>query len=209
MKTKLLAIIAATTLVLAACGSTDEGQSSNHGSVDDGETLSNTGAVTGGDSKESPLAGENKDELDADKGIGFGLTGGVIEEATNVPAEERDRILNVFDTYIDSFNEGNIDEYIDVLADETESFDKEEERSYLEETFEQFEVTRQAADVTIVEYDELEAQVFSRMETTRKLSSGLETTQTGRQVTVFKLEDEAWKVASIHYLGDTEEEKES
>ena len=39
-----------------------------------------------------------------------------IEEAAGVPAEEKEQILEVFDVYIDTFNEKDIEKYMDTLS---------------------------------------------------------------------------------------------
>ena len=65
---------------------------------------------------------------------------------------------------------------------------------------------REVSDVTIVNYTDTEAQVFAKLKTSMKqLGSGLQTNQTGRQVTVFTKDNGEWKVASVHYVGDLEE----
>ncbi len=188
-------VVGAMILLLAAC-TKDEGQTSNHGSVNDGEAANGYGAIDHGV--------DDKQEVD-EKKVGFGLSGETIEEAAGVPPEEKERILEVFNVYIDAFNEKEIDQYLDTLSDETESFDKAEERTYMEDTFKNFDLSREASDVTIVKYSDTEAQVFAKLKTSMKqLSTGLETNQSGRQVTVLTKEEEGWKVASAHYIGDTE-----
>lgn len=186
-------------LVLAACANNNEEEASNHGSVNDGEVANGYGAIDHGvDDKQTV---DDADEVE----IGFGLTGDTIEEASGVPPEEKERILEVFNVYIDAFNKKEIDRYMDTLSDQTESFDKAEERAYMEDVFAQFDPSREASDVTIVKYSDAEAQVFAQLKTSMKqLSSGLETNQSGRQVTVLKKEDGEWKVTSIHYIGDTQ-----
>lgn len=135
--------------------------------------------------------------------VGFSLTGDSIEEAANVPAEEKEQILQVFETYVETFNEKNLDAYMDTLAENTESFTKEDERKLAESTFNDFDLIREASDVTIVKYSEEEAQVFAKLKSSLKqLSTGLETKESGRQVTVFTKENGQWRVASVHYIGD-------
>ncbi len=174
-------------MVLAACNK-EEGTASQHGSVNDGESVSGHGTINHG-----------VDE----KKVGFNVTGDTIEEAANVPAEEKERILEVFDVYIDAFNNKNIERYMNTLSEHSESFDLGEERSYLEEQFNEFDIKLQASDVTIVKYDEQEAQIFMNLKTSMKqLSTGLETNPSGRQVIVLTKDDGEWKVASVHRIGD-------
>lgn len=179
----LLALV----LILGAC-SGDKEDGATSGSVDDGEALNENGAIDHG-------VDENK--------IGFGLTDGTIEEAQNIPPAEKEEIMKMFETYIDAFNDKDIERFSDLLSETTESFDKEEERTYMEENFNEFDFERTASNVTIVKYSEKEAQVFSKLETLMKqISTGLETDSTGRQVTLLTKEDGEWKVASVHYIGD-------
>lgn len=174
-------------MLLAACNK-EEGAVSQHGSVNDGESVNGHGAIDHG--------------VD-DKKVGFNVTGDTIEEAANVPAEEKERILEVYDVYIDAFNDKDIERYIETLSERTESFNKEQEQADLEDYFSQYDIQREVTDVTIVKYEEEEAQVFAKLATSMKqLSTGLETNPTGRQVTVLTKEDGEWKIASVHYIGD-------
>ena len=172
-------------LLLGAC-SNDEGNSTGGGSVNDGEVPNENGAIDHG--------------VD-DKKVGFSLDGGVIEEASGVPAEEKEQILAVYNVYIDTLNEQDIDGYLDTLS--SEDYDFEKERAFMEEQFSEYELNREVSNVTIVKYSDKEAQVFSNLKTSYKqISTGLVTKQDGRQVTVFTKNDGDWKAASVHYIGD-------
>ncbi|MCZ2257646.1 nuclear transport factor 2 family protein [Sporosarcina sp. G11-34] len=190
MKKVWISMALSMVLLLGACAS-DKEQGSNQGGVNDGEAPNTNDAI-----------GHGVDE----KKVGFSLTGETIEEAENVPSEEKEAILNAFNVYIDAFNKKDIERYLGTLSENTESFDKEEERVYMtEEVFNEYELDRVATDVTIVKYSEKEAQVFSVLETSMKqISSGLAVNPAGRQVTVFTKEDGNWLVSSIHYIGDEE-----
>ncbi|QTD41138.1 DUF4440 domain-containing protein [Sporosarcina sp. Te-1] len=188
-KRSLLLLFSSILLILGAC-SKEEDKQSNQGSIDDGEAVGGYGSIDHG-----------VDE----KGVGFNMAGGTIEEAQNIPAEEKTEILDTFQSYIDAFNHKDIDAYISLLSPKSESFTIEDERALLEETFKEYNVTREATDVTIVKYNENEAQLFAKLKTTfKQIESGLETKPTGRQVTVFKKTDGQWKVDSIYYIGDEE-----
>ncbi|KXH84119.1 nuclear transport factor 2 family protein [Sporosarcina sp. HYO08] len=185
-----LAVLSLLLLLLGAC-SKDEGASTNHGSVNDGEMVNGYGTIDHG--------------VNEDQKVGFNLTGDTIEEAAGVPAEEKTEILKTFNTYMDAFNEKNMDTYLDILSDHSESFNKTEEREYMESVFQDYDLNRQATDVTIVKFKEDEAQVFSRITTTMKqLETGFETNQKGKQVTVFTKDNSEWKVASVYYIGEEE-----
>lgn len=189
MKKIQLLFVLAMILVLGACAG-DKETPSNSGSTNDGEAVNQNGAI---------------DHGVKDKEVGFSLTGESIEEAEGVPAKEKVEILEAFETYIETFNEKDIDQYMETLSKDTESFDLEEERAYMLGIFEEFDLNREATDITIVKYSDSEVQLFSELQTTMKqLASGLETKQKGRQVTVMTKDEGDWKVASIHYVGDQE-----
>lgn len=179
-------------LVLGAC-SGDDKPVSGQGSVDDGEAVKGNGTIDHG--------------ID-DKKVGFSLSGDSIEEAENIPAAEKEKIVETFDAYITAFNEKDIDAYFTTLSEETESFDFEEERAYMEEVFSEYDLNRVASEVTIVKYSDMEAQVFAELKTSMKqLSTGLETNPTGRQVTLLTKDGSEWKVSSVHYIGDNEDKE--
>src|SRR5690625_5066774 len=125
---------------------------------------------------------EQKEQETPGESVGFSLTGDSIEDAENIPEEEKEQILQAFDTYISTFNEKDLDAYMASLSDNTESFNLEEERAHTESVFTEYDLVREASDVTIVKYSEDEAQVFSVLKSSLKqLSTGLETSESGRQ----------------------------
>jgi hypothetical protein len=185
MKKMFVPISMSVLLLLGAC-SNDEGKSVENGSVNDGEAKNEYGTIDHG--------------VD-DKKVGFSLSGETVEEASGVPAEEKKQILAAFNVNIDTLNEQDIDGYLDTLS--AKDYDLEEERVFMEDRFHEYDLNREASDITIVKYSDTEAQVFSNMTTSYKqLSTGLETKPSGRQVTVFTKNDGDWKVASVHYIGD-------
>lgn len=189
MKKTFLYSIFAFALVLSACNKNDE-SSSEHGSIDDGESVNEFGSIDHG-------VDENK--------VGFNMSGGNIEEAANVPEAEKDLIVEAFEKYIHAFNYQDIDEYMSTLSKNPKSFTIDEERTYIEGIFKEYEVSRETKDITIVKFDENtnEAQVFSNLDTKLKQkSTSLETNRSGRQVTVFAKEDGKWKVTSVYYMED-------
>ena len=186
MKKMFVPISMSVLLLLGACSSSDGEQSTRSGSVNDGEAANVNGAIDHG--------------VD-DKKVGFSLDGGEIEEASGVPAEEKEQILAVYKVYVDTLNEQDIDGYLNTLS--PEDYDFEEERTFMEEQFSEYELNREVSNVTIVKYSDKEAQVFSNLKTSYKqLSTGFVSKQDGRQVTVFTKNGGDWKAASVHYIGD-------
>lgn len=186
-----LAVVLSGILLVSACTNKQD-NASQQGSINDGEATSGYGTV---------------DHGVKDKSIGFNMEGNTIEEAANIPPAEKENILHAFNEYMDAFNEKDIDRYMDALSNSTESFQKEEERAYVESVFAESDLTREATHITIVKYAEDEAQVFARLQTMiKQLSTGLEMNLNGRQVTVFTKEGDDWKVASVHYIEDEPKE---
>lgn len=153
-------------------------------------------AACGTDSKE--------EEAETDDGVGFSLSDDTIEEATNVPKDEKKAILKSFDTYIDKMNAKDLEGYMETIAEKPTSFTREEERDIVKEMFEDYDFTREPSDITVVKYSEDEAQVFSKLDNkVKQLSTGLETTEKSRQVTVFVKEKDGWKVSAVHAIGES------
>lgn len=135
--------------------------------------------------------------------VGFSLTGDSIEEAENIPKDEKEAIMKAFDIYITSFNERDWDAYMEMISDHSESFDKEEEMAYIEDFFTEYELVREPSNTTIVKYNEEEAQVYATLShKLKQLSSGLEKEEDAKQVTVFTKEKDVWKVKSVHSIGE-------
>lgn len=184
-------------LLLSACGGDDDGQS-KQGSVDDGEQSTEFGSVDHGVKDKKDLGDEAEDGE-----VGFNVEGGSIEEVANVPEDEKELILETFNQYIDTLNAGDVDAYLETLS--TDGYDVEEERVATEEMLTTTELTRTPDDLTIVKFEETEAQVFTTMKTTVKEKDGdAEEENIGRQVTVMTKEDGQWKVKAVKYMGDPE-----
>ena len=134
--------------------------------------------------------------------VGFEMANGKIEEAQNVPEQERESIIAAFDEYMEAFNAKDIERYIATLSHDPKGFNIEEERKALLSAFETYDVERLAEDVTIVKYSEAEANVFSTLKVDLvEKETGTDLSSVGRQVTVFKKEEDSWKVSSVYYIG--------
>ncbi|MEG0472768.1 MAG: nuclear transport factor 2 family protein [Solibacillus sp.] len=145
---------------------------------------------------------KDSNEVLEDETVGFEILGDTIQEASNVPEQEKNEILAAFDEYIAAFNEKDLERYKNIISKNAEGFKYEDDIIAITEVFQQYDVNREAEDVTIVNYKKGEAQVFSTLKTqTKELNTGAELAAVGRQVTVFVKEDQ-WKVSSIYYIGN-------
>ena len=172
MKKWLLALV--TALVLAACGDTD--------------TADNTA--------------KTNEEIIEEGTIGFEVLGETVEEASGVPAEEKEKILVTFNEYIESFNVEDIDRYAQTLSKNPKGFKYDQELDDVKRTFDQYSVIdRKAEDITIVKYSKEEAQVFANMTADMvEAASNIEVTGEARTVVVLVKEDGTWKVTSVHAM---------
>jgi len=196
MNFKYMLILIGLSIVLSGCASEENREGA--GSVSDGETSSENSALEHG------VKDQNQDQAQSD--VGFEMAGSEIEEAQNVPADEKKAILASFDTYMTSFNEEDIAKYMSIIATEPEGFDYKEEEATVVKTFKEYDVKRTAEDVTVIKYDENQAQVFASLAISlEQESTGAKLDRTGRQVTVFAKEDGNWRVSSVYFIGDATE----
>jgi len=185
--------LAAFTLTLAACNSNDDTAQNNNSAAD--IAPSNTQATT-------DHGAEDKSETS----IGFEMSGDNIEEATNIPEDEKTALLASFTEYMESFNAEDTERYMKTISKNPEGFNYDAEKVKVEETFNDFDTIRTADNITIIEYDKSQAQVFSKIHTSfQQTDTGAKLEQNGRQVTVFVEEDGKWLVSSVYYIGETTE----
>lgn len=187
-------VLALISILLSACASEED--RGGAGSVSDGETSSENNALEHGV--------KNQDQEQSD--VGFEMSGSDIEEAQDVPADEKKAILAAFDTYMTSFNNEDFETYMSVIAKEPEGFDYKEEEEMIKKTFKEYKANRTAEDVTVIKYDKSQAQVFASLAISlEQESTGAKLDRTGRQVTVFAKEDGNWRVSSVYFIGDVAE----
>ncbi|PUB17853.1 nuclear transport factor 2 family protein [Paenisporosarcina sp. OV554] len=192
MKFKYIVLLVILSIFLSACSSEENRKGA--GSVSDGESSG----------ENSPLEHSVKDQEEND--VGFEMVGTNVDEAQNIPADEKKALLEAFGTYISSFNEEDLEKYMTVIAKEPEGFDYLEEEVTVKETFAQYEVNRKAEDVTVIKYNKNQAQVFASLSISLKQeTTGAKLDRTGRQVTVFAKEDGEWRVTSVYFIGDVAE----
>ncbi|WP_165967171.1 nuclear transport factor 2 family protein [Jeotgalibacillus sp. S-D1] len=179
-------------LFIAGCSNDDTGENTN--SALDGQS---------GEGQDTHVQSEgNEDAENSD--VGFELNeAGEVDEAENVPADEEKAILETFDQYISTFNDKDIDGYMNLLLTGGEYFNEQEERAALEDVFNNFDVKREVELKTINKYEKDQAQVYSDLQlTTTDPANGAEAKRTGRQITVMKKTDGEWKIASIHFMAN-------
>lgn len=184
-------ILAASLLALAACNSNEE-QATNNGSAND-IAPSNI---------QSTLDHGAKDK----SSVGFEMDGGNIEEATNVPKKEKTAIIAAFTQYMDTFNKEDIKEYMETISKNPEGFKYETEKTDVEAVFEEYDITRTAENITIIKYNENNAQVFANLNTAlEQPGTGTKLDRDGRQVTVFVKEEGKWLITSVYFMIDSSE----
>lgn len=187
---KKMIIAAGLVLVLAACSDSEE-PSVNENTVEDGNAASENNAVDHG-------IEENKDEK-----VGFTVDdeGNVIE--ADVPEEKAKELLAAYEEYVAAFNSEDIDRYMKTIAQEPDGFDREEDQAALTKAFETYDSQYETSDETIVKYEEDRAEVFAVLNVKMKAANSNDAVeQTGRQVVVFKKENDEWKVTSVHFIGN-------
>lgn len=184
--------LAALTLVLAACNDKEE-VNSEAGSVNDSAPSQSESALDHG----------VKDKSD----VGFEMSSdGNIQEAANVPEKEQTAVLDAFNEYIEAFNAEDIDRYLSVISKKPEGFNYEDDKKMVIETFENYDTVRTADDITIIEYNDKEAQVYANLHIAlHEPGSGAKLDRNGRQVTVFAKEEGKWLVTSVYFIGETTE----
>ena len=185
-------MLALVMILLSACAGEENREGA--GSVSDGESSGENNALEHGVT----------DLPQAD--VGFEMSGDDVEAAQDVPAAEKEALLQTFDTYMNAFNEEDLEKYMSVIAKEPEGFEYNEEKTLVKNTFAQYEVNRTAEDVTVIKYDKNQAQVFASLSISLvQETTGAKLDRTGRQVTVFAKEDGNWRVTSVYFIGDVAE----
>lgn len=184
---KKIMIVAGLVLALAACSDSEEAPT-NENTADDGNSANENNAVDHGIEDES---------------VGFTLNDEGEAEPADVPENVAKPILAAYEEYIASFNAEDIDRYMEVIAEEPDGFDREEDRAALTKAFETFDTTYETSDETIVEYEEGRAEVYATINVVMSEPGTKKSTkQTGRQVVVFKQEQDNWKVTALHFIGN-------
>jgi ketosteroid isomerase-like protein len=127
-----------------------------------------------------------------------------MEEAKDIPEEEKQAILDAFNEYIESFNDEDVERYMATLSKTPVNFTLEDEEEAVNNVFSKLDVRRKASNVKIINYQGKKADVYAELEvTTKDPNSDREATTTGRQLTIFQKTDEGWKVSMIRVMQDS------
>jgi ketosteroid isomerase-like protein len=133
-----------------------------------------------------------------------------LEEAENIPEEEKQAILDAFNKYIESFNEENVEEYLSTLSETPVNFTLEDEEEAVNNVFQKLDVTRKASNVKIINYQGKKADVYAELDvTTKDPNSDRQAETSGKQLTIFQKTDDGWKVSMITALLNEEEDAEA
>ncbi|MGM9966416.1 nuclear transport factor 2 family protein [uncultured Rummeliibacillus sp.] len=223
---KKIALIGVCALMLTACGNNDNSaKDNNSGSAKDTDYSSQNNSINHGitDTKQDSTTNKseeqtNSDSSSADKNdqattdatttddekVGFELNSdGKVDEAKSVPADEKKAILAVFDEYINSFNDKDINRYGKTLSKSPKGFNYDEEIDYTKQAFKDYDVKRTAKNVTLKKYKENYAEVFANIKTTVKQDDQT-FTQPLNQVTVMAKENGKWGISAVYVMGTKE-----
>ncbi|OAH54590.1 hypothetical protein AWH48_08340 [Domibacillus aminovorans] len=193
----IIALLLTGTL-LAGCSDDEQDEAAN--SASDGEPANTTTQETHTASDERKNATTADEESNSMEESNTKTEKVPIEEAGNVPAEEKTAILAVLDKQVESFNNKDIDGYMSTISETPESFDYTEEKLYVQKVFETFNASMTPLNPMIIKYDEetKTANVFMNMKSKSKdVSTGKEVSQTTRQIMVFQKEEAGWKQISL------------
>ena len=223
---KKIALIGVCALMLTACGNNDNSaKDNNSGSAKDTDYSSQNNSINHGitDTKQDSTTNKseeqtNSDSSSADKNdqattdatttddekVGFELNSdGKVDEAKSVPADEKKAILAVFDEYINSFNDKDINRYGKTLSKNPKGFNYDEEIDYTKQAFKDYDVKRTAKNVTLKKYKENYAEVFANIKTTVKQDDQT-FTQPLNEVTVMAKENGKWGISAVYVMGTKE-----
>lgn len=141
---------------------------------------------------------EREDEQDGESG--FSVVNGAVESAEDIPKVDEIAILAAFDEYIAAFNAEDLERYKKVLAQNPEGFDLEEDLVNSKRIFDNFEVHREASNITITEYTGSRAYVYADVVIDVKQDNSSSHDE-GKQLTQFVKESSGWKVTSLQAIG--------
>lgn len=201
-------------LLLSACGNNAASEDQNKGSVSDGEKSSTKQVVENTDisktveeaqrqpSSAKPEAqqaqsiqGDSKDDE-----AGYSVVDGKIEEAAEIPAEDKKQLLAAFKEYMDAFNAKDLERYEAILAQNPEGFNLQEDLNNAAAIFKDFDIKRTATNVTITDYSGNRAYIYADFIIDVK-QENTEAKDEVKQLTQFVKESTGWKVTSLQAIG--------
>jgi len=214
MSFKKIMITSVCVLLLAACGDHAASEDQNKGSVSDGEKSSAKQVVENADisttvEEEERQPSSAKPEAQQVQGIqgeskedeaGYSVVDGKIEEAAEIPAEDKKQLLAAFKEYMDAFNEKDLERYEAILAQNPEGFNLQEDLSNAAAVFDDFDIKRTATNVTITDYSGNRAYIYADIIIDVK-QDNTEAKDEIKQLTQFVKESTGWKVTSLQAIG--------
>lgn len=126
-----------------------------------------------------------------------------IKEASNIPKEESLALLKVVDEHFQAFNNEDLDAYMNTISKNPKSFNYDEEKKYLKNTFDHMDIKMNPKNTIIMKYDEKkqEANVFSEIATTVTDPQSKQTVNSlTRQINTFHKEDGEWKMIATYAM---------
>ncbi|MBG9454808.1 hypothetical protein ABE61_12325 [Lysinibacillus sphaericus] len=130
--------------------------------------------------------------------VGFETADGVIKKAENVPADEEKAIFAAFNEYVKALDSEEIERYMRTISKNPKGFNLEEEKEFVAENFEQYDVKRDVKDSVITKYSDNEVEVTADITAhLTELKTNGQHVNSRRQITVFVKEDGEWKVSSV------------
>lgn len=178
-----------------------EGETADEADSDNTEqqaTQNSKSTESDDDDDEDEDLDEREDEQDGESG--FSVVNGAVESADDIPKADEIAILAAFDEYIAAFNAEDLERYEKVLAQNPEGFDLEEDLVNSKRIFDNFEVHREASNITITEYTGSRAYVYADVVIDVKQDTSSSHDE-GKQLTQFVKESSGWKVTSLQAIG--------
>ncbi len=202
---KILAVIGMSTLLLAACGDKDDTKKEETKTTS--ETKSATDSKSTADSKSS--TDTKSTTSDENKATDSETQVPKLEEAKNIPADEKKALLDVFQRYIDTFNNEDIKGYMATISPHPLNFKYDEEKNTVQQVFDQLDVRRTASKVTITDFQIKKADIYSELRAvTKDPNSDNEAVRNIKQISIFNKTKDGWKLVAIHPMSIVDEKKD-
>ncbi|WP_335870566.1 hypothetical protein [Bacillus sp. 2205SS5-2] len=122
-----------------------------------------------------------------------------------VPAEEKEELLTDFQQYIDTFNNEDVEGYMNTLSNEPLNFNYEEQRTVVTQIFDSVDSERVAENVKIINFQGEKADIYAELSAKTVVPDTEESAErSGKQLTIMHKTDDGWKVSAIFFQPDEE-----